>query len=73
MLWYIRCPTCGDIISYEMDKYYSSVEAINNDPHKTKKEKEKEYSKLIDSLGYKTYCCRIRIMGLIPYHKIVQT
>jgi len=28
-------------------------------------------SKLLDKYGYYHLCCRIRIMGLIPYHKII--
>jgi len=71
MLFYIKCPSCSRIISYGLDKYYEEVENILNDPKKTKPQKDELYSKLLDKYGYKHICCRIRIMGLIPYHKII--
>ena len=73
MLFYIKCPTCSRIISYELDKYYADMETIQNDPTKTTKQKEALGAKLLDTYKYKNICCRIRIMGLIPYHKIIVT
>lgn len=71
MLFYIRCPSCGRVISNDLDKYSDEMENILNDPKKTRKEKDDMGSKLLDKYGYKHICCRIRIMGLIPYHKII--
>lgn len=71
MLFYIKCPSCSRVISYELDKYYDTTKAINDDPKKTKKQKEDAYSKLVEP--YKHICCKIRIMGLIPYHEIIST
>lgn len=73
MLFYIRCPTCGRVISTNLDKYQAEIDALINNPRKTKKEKDIEGSKLLDKYGFKHICCRIRIMGLIPYHRIVQS
>lgn len=73
MLFYIRCPTCGRVISYNLDKYHDDLEAIQQDPRKTKVQKEKMAAQLLDKYGFKSICCRIRIMGLIPYHKIIVT
>lgn len=73
MLFYIKCPTCSRVISADLDKYYDDVDAILDDPKKTKKQKEIDGSKLLDKYGYKNMCCRIRILGLIPYHKIIQS
>lgn len=73
MLFYIRCPSCSRVISYDLDKYYDDIENITNDPGKTKAQKNELGSKLLDKYGYKNICCRIRIMGLIPYHKIIVT
>ncbi len=71
MLWYIRCPGCGRVISYEMDKYYDGIEAIRTNPNLSKKEKDMAGSDLLKKLGYDQMCCRIRILGLIPYHEII--
>lgn len=71
MLFYIKCPSCSRILSYNLDKYYEDLENILNDPGLKKKEKDELGSKLLDKYGYKKICCRIRIMGLIPYHKII--
>ena len=73
MLFYIRCPTCGRIISFDLDKYHDDLQTIRNDPTKTKAQKEELGAKLLDKYEYKHQCCRIRIMGLIPYHEIIIT
>ena len=71
MLFYIKCPSCSRIISADLDKYYAELKNIMNDPKKTRGHKSKLYSALLDKYGYKYICCRIRIMGLIPYHEII--
>lgn len=73
MLFYIKCPGCSRLLSYDLDKYYDDIENIINDPKKTKAQKDELGSKLLDKYGYKHICCRIKIMGLIPYHKIILT
>lgn len=73
MLFYVKCPTCSRIISFNLDKYHDDWQAILDDPGKTKQQKETEQAKLLAKYNYKKICCRIRIMGLIPYHKIVVT
>lgn len=73
MLFYIKCPSCSRIISYDLDKYYDDIANILDDPKKTNKEKDELGSKLLDKYGYNNICCRIRIMGLIPYHKIISS
>jgi DNA-directed RNA polymerase subunit N (RpoN/RPB10) len=73
MLFYIRCPSCGRILSYELDKYHEDIKAILNDPGLNKTEKEAAGAKLLNKYGYKHLCCRPRIMGLIPYHEIIQS
>lgn len=71
MLFYIKCPSCSRVISYEMDKFYGESEAIKDDPKMSKKEKEEAFSKILEK--YEPICCRPRMMGLIPYHKIIQS
>lgn len=73
MLFYIRCPSCCRVISFDLDKYHEDLEAILDDPKMSKIEKEKASANLLDKYGFEYICCRIRIMGLIPYHKIILT
>lgn len=75
MLFYIKCPSCSRIISYDLDKYHDDLENITNDPKKPKQEKDKLGAELLDKYGFSKnrICCRIRIMGLIPYHKIISS
>jgi len=75
MIWYIRCPTCGKIIAENLDKYYADHDHIMNDPNLLQSEKDILASKLLDKYGYKRYCCRTRMLGIIPvpYHKIIRT
>ena len=73
MLFYVRCPGCSRVISYEMDKYYDDLDNIINDPKKTKAQKSKLGAELLNKYGYTNICCRNKIMGLIPYHKIILT
>lgn len=71
MLFYIKCPSCSRIISKNFDKYQDDLDNIRNDPKKTSQQKDAEGALLLDKYGYKNICCRIRIMGCIPYHKII--
>lgn len=73
MIIYVRCPSCGRVISANLDKYFEDRESISRDSTKKPIEKEKECAKLLDKYGYKNICCRMRIMGAIPAHEIIQT
>lgn len=73
MLVYASCPSCSRTISYDIDKYYEESEAIASDPNKTKEQKNISGAKLLDKYGFVMICCRSRIMGLIPYHKIISS
>lgn len=52
MLFYIKCPSCSRIISYDLDKYHDDIKAIRDDPKKTKKEKDELGAKLLDKYGF---------------------
>ena len=73
MIIYVRCPSCGRVISENFDKYLDERTSIFRDPNKKPLEKEKECAKLLDKYGYNNICCRMRIMGTIPAHEIIQT
>ena len=71
MLFYIRCPSCGRVISTNLDKYHQDLANIQNDPNLSRNEKNEKGSELLNKYGFTEICCRIRIMGLVPYHDIV--
>jgi DNA-directed RNA polymerase subunit N (RpoN/RPB10) len=73
MLFYIRCPSCSRLISQNLDKYFMDLNDIKDDPALSKSDKEEKSSKLLDKYGFTMICCRIRIMGLIPYHEVINT
>jgi len=73
MLFYIKCPSCSRIISGDLDKYYDDLNNIKNNPKLSKQEKDTESAKLLTKYDHKRICCRIRIMGLVPYHEIIVT
>lgn len=72
MLFYVRCPSCSRVISDNVKTWYEESSRIRDDPGLTIAEKEEQTSVLIRSL-YRKICCRIKIMGLIPYDEIVIT
>lgn len=71
MLFYVRCPGCARLLSKNLDKYHDDLNQILNNPDLNNKQREQACSELLDKYGYRQLCCRIRIMGLIPYHEIV--
>ena len=73
MIIYVRCPSCGRILSENFDKYLEERESIRKDPNKKPSEKELASANLLDKYGYKNICCRMRVMGTIPAHEIIQT
>lgn len=71
MVDYVRCPSCARIIAWNREEYDTEYDTIKTDPKLTKKQKEKRHAEILDKYGYRKLCCRIRIMGRIPYHKII--
>ena len=71
MLFYIRCPTCSEILTYNFKEYNDELDAILNDPNLKGYEKELARAKLLDKYGIVNSCCRIRIIGYLPFHKII--
>lgn len=73
MLFYIRCPSCARVLSMRLDEYQEEKDQIMNNPKLNKKQKEIKAAALLTKYGITNICCRIRIIGLIPYHEIVVT
>jgi len=70
-LFYIRCPSCGEILANNLDKYMNELDNIRLNPQLSLREKEDKSSKLLDKYNYVKYCCRTRMIGLIPFYKIM--
>ncbi len=71
MLFYIRCPSCGRVISENLDKFTQERMSILNDPSKTPSQREELDAKLLDKYGYNHIHCRMRVKTQLPYHDII--
>jgi len=59
---YAACPTCGFLLASKAEKYEKEKEAICQNPKLSKEEQENEIQKLIQNIGLRRYCCRMRLM-----------
>jgi len=66
---YISCPTCGYFLGQKNLEYEEGKQKICTNPNLSAEEREKELSKLLLSLGFRRYCCKMRMMS---YKDIVQ-
>lgn len=73
MSFYIRCPTCGGILTENYAEYNEELEAIQEDPRRSRDQKEVAIADLITRYGHRRYCCRARVKCTIPLHKIIQS
>jgi DNA-directed RNA polymerase subunit N (RpoN/RPB10) len=71
MLFAVKCTGCSELLSQNIEGYFNDYQNILNDPKLKKKDKEIARSKLLDKYGYKNICCRIKILGTIPFHDII--
>jgi DNA-directed RNA polymerase subunit N (RpoN/RPB10) len=63
-MYYLKCPSCGNIISNRIIKINEEYDKINNDFKLSNEEKEKKRTEAINSLKLKRYCCKSRLMTL---------
>lgn len=63
-MYYLKCPSCGNIISNRIIKINEEYDKINNDFKLSDEEKEKKRTDVINSLKLKRYCCKSRLMTL---------
>ena len=55
------CPTCGFLIASKAEEYETKKNQICQNPKLSKEEQEKEIQTLIQGLGIRRYCCRMRL------------
>jgi DNA-directed RNA polymerase subunit N (RpoN/RPB10) len=65
------CPTCGHLLADKQLEFENKSDKIANDTKLSPKEKSELISKLLDELGFKKYCCRMRVMSYIREEKIL--
>ena len=59
---YLKCPSCGYIIGNRQVTYELKLDEINTNPNIDDDEKLVLKTQLVDSLGVKRYCCKMRII-----------
>ena len=59
---YMSCPTCGFFIGQKTEEYDTKKNEICANPKLSKKDKEDQISKLLNSLKFRRYCCKMRMM-----------
>ena len=59
------CKTCGKLFADIDVEYTSKLSLIENNQALSEEEKNKKKIELINSLGLKRYCCRMRFISFI--------
>jgi DNA-directed RNA polymerase subunit N (RpoN/RPB10) len=67
---YIKCPSCGFLLGNRQIIYEKGLEEINSDPNTDNEKKLELKTKLVESLGIKKYCCKMRV---ITYRNLPET
>ena len=68
---YLKCPTCATVLANREIEYEKKLEKINNDTNINEEQKRKLKTELINSLGLKNPCCKMRIMSYIQLIDII--
>lgn len=61
---YLKCPSCGNILSNRVLKMKKEYDEINNNFNLTDEEKQEKRTEVINSLKLKRYCCKSRVMTI---------
>jgi len=73
---YLVCPTCKKLLGDKELYFENQVNKINNDIDegilKTQDEIEQAKKKLIDTMGFDRYCCKMRILTYVELVKIIK-
>jgi DNA-directed RNA polymerase subunit N (RpoN/RPB10) len=62
LMIYIICPTCAFNIGAKTIEFETKKAQICNNPDLTEEEQSIEISKVVNNLGIRRYCCRMRIL-----------
>ena len=59
---YLKCPTCSLVLGNRQQIYEQGLEEIESNPNNDEEMKLELKQKLINSLGLKRYCCKMRVI-----------
>lgn len=62
---YAVCPTCHLCLADKEMIWEDGLNRIVRDDTLTDADRQKKRKELMDSLGLKRYCCRMRLLGMI--------
>ena len=68
---YLKCPTCATVLANREIEYEKGEEKIMNDQKTNDEQKKKLKTELLNSLGIKNPCCKMRIMSYIKLTEII--
>ena len=68
---YLKCPTCATVLGNREIIYEKGMEKIMNDSNTNNDTKKQLKTELINSLGLKNPCCKMRIMSYIQLTNII--
>lgn len=61
----VDCPSCGKSFADIDIPWTDGQESIDQDANLTRQEKQETKAKLLATLGFVNYCCRMRALGAI--------
>jgi DNA-directed RNA polymerase subunit N (RpoN/RPB10) len=68
---YVVCPTCGKVLAdIEIDYEIKSHEIMTSSL--SEKDKVVKRRELIESMGVKRYCCKMRIFTQVDPYKVIR-
>jgi len=59
---YLTCPTCGYFMGLKSIEFNTKKDKICANDKLSEEEQGKEIQKLLKSLGFRRYCCQMRMM-----------
>lgn len=68
---YMVCPTCGFCLGQCQIKYQQEWHKISHNHELNLDDKQKARKKLLERLGVKRYCCRMRLMSSMNEEEIL--
>ena len=68
---YPVCPTCQTLLADKQLPFEEKKKEIDNNNKLSAKEKIKATGKLLDLLGLKRYCCRMRMITYVDQVQII--
>jgi DNA-directed RNA polymerase subunit N (RpoN/RPB10) len=68
---YVICPTCGKVLAdIEIDYEIKTIELMMS--NLSEKEKIIKRKELIEEMGVKRYCCKMRIFTQVDPYKVIR-